>query len=71
LAGSPGCLLARMSGSGATCFGLFDSPRAAARAAATLQVGAPHWWVRATAIAQGGAVAAIETGARSPTAAGA
>jgi 4-diphosphocytidyl-2-C-methyl-D-erythritol kinase len=69
LAGSPGCLLARMSGSGATCFGLFDSPRAAARAAATLQVGAPHWWVRATAIARGGAVAAMETGGLSPAAA--
>ena len=59
LGGSSGCLLARMSGSGATCFGLFESPRAAAAAAATLQVGAPHWWVRATAIASGGAVAAI------------
>jgi len=56
---SADCLLARMSGSGATCFGLFESPRAAATAAATLQVGAPHWWVRATAIASGGAVAAI------------
>ena len=59
LGDAPGCLLARMSGSGATCFGLFESPRAAATAAATLQVGAPHWWVRATAIASGGAVAAI------------
>jgi 4-diphosphocytidyl-2-C-methyl-D-erythritol kinase len=56
---SPGCLLARMSGSGATCFGLFEAPRAVARAAASLQVGAPHWWVRATAIAPGGAVAAM------------
>jgi len=63
LADSPGCLLARMSGSGATCFGLFESPRAAARAAASLQVGAPHWWVRATAIAQGGAVAEMVPGA--------
>jgi 4-diphosphocytidyl-2-C-methyl-D-erythritol kinase len=63
LSGAPGCLLARMSGSGATCFGLFDSPRAAARAAAMLQVGAPHWWVRATAIAQGGAVAVMGEGA--------
>jgi 4-diphosphocytidyl-2-C-methyl-D-erythritol kinase len=60
LGNSPGCLLARMSGSGATCFGLFESPRAAATAAATLQVGAPHWWVRATAIASGGAVAAMD-----------
>jgi len=53
---TPGCLLARMSGSGATCFGLFQDPQVAARAAAALQVGAPHWWVRATSIALGGAV---------------
>ncbi len=57
LADCPGCLIARMSGSGATCFGLFADPKAAAMAAAALQVGAPHWWVRATAIACGGAVA--------------
>jgi 4-diphosphocytidyl-2-C-methyl-D-erythritol kinase len=59
LGDSPGCLLARMSGSGATCFGLFRSAKSAAQAAAGLQVGAPHWWVRATAIAPGGAVAAV------------
>jgi 4-diphosphocytidyl-2-C-methyl-D-erythritol kinase len=59
LADSPGCLLARMSGSGATCFGLFESPQATAKAAAALQVGAPHWWVRATSIAGGGAVTAL------------
>ena len=33
LGAARGCKLARMSGSGATCFGLFTSPRAAARAA--------------------------------------
>lgn len=38
-----GCLLARMSGSGATCFGLFESPSAAAVAAAMLA--RPGWWV--------------------------
>ena len=59
LADSPGCLLARMSGSGATCFGLFQDPHAVAKAAAALQVGTPHWWVRATTIAQGGAVASL------------
>lgn len=37
----PGCLLARMSGSGATCFGLFATPAAARDAAARLP-GA--WW---------------------------
>lgn len=41
LRGLPGCLLARMSGSGATCFGLFDDGAAAASGAA----GAPDgWW---------------------------
>lgn len=37
----PGCLLARMSGSGATCFGLFATPEAAHAAAARLP---PAWW---------------------------
>jgi len=46
----PGCRLARMSGSGATCFGLFDSSRAASAAARTLRVGYPAWWVRSTVL---------------------
>jgi 4-diphosphocytidyl-2-C-methyl-D-erythritol kinase len=46
----PGCRLARMSGSGATCFGLFDSMRASTAAARTLRVGYPAWWVRATSL---------------------
>jgi 4-diphosphocytidyl-2-C-methyl-D-erythritol kinase len=46
----PGCRLARMSGSGATCFGLFDSMDAAREAARRLRVGYPDWWVRATAL---------------------
>jgi len=37
----PGVLLVRMSGSGATCFALFQTPAAAARAAATLP---ENWW---------------------------
>ena len=41
------CLLARMSGSGATCFGLFGDAGAAARAAAELGQQQPQWWVRA------------------------
>ncbi len=40
LRGQPGCLLARMSGSGATCFGLF----ADAEAAATVAARAPAFW---------------------------
>jgi 4-diphosphocytidyl-2-C-methyl-D-erythritol kinase len=37
-----------MSGSGATCFGLFKSAAAATAAARTLRVGYPDWWVRPT-----------------------
>jgi 4-diphosphocytidyl-2-C-methyl-D-erythritol kinase len=44
---SPGCRLARMSGSGATCFGLFGAADAAA-AARTLEAAHSGWWVRAT-----------------------
>ena len=43
LAALPGCRLARMSGSGATCFALFDNPAEAEAAAATLA--RPGWWV--------------------------
>lgn len=42
-----GCRLARMSGSGATCFGLFDDEAAAQTAAARLSSAQPGWWVRA------------------------
>jgi 4-diphosphocytidyl-2-C-methyl-D-erythritol kinase len=42
VAAQPGCLLARMSGSGATCFGLFASEGAAAEAASALR--RPGWW---------------------------
>ena len=42
------CLLARMSGSGATCFGIFESPHAATAAAKRLSAVQPDWWVRAT-----------------------
>ncbi|MEO0342863.1 MAG: 4-(cytidine 5'-diphospho)-2-C-methyl-D-erythritol kinase [Pseudomonadota bacterium] len=38
--------LARMSGSGATCFGLFDSQIAAADAAEKITAAYPGWWVR-------------------------
>jgi 4-diphosphocytidyl-2-C-methyl-D-erythritol kinase len=44
----PGCHLARMSGSGATCFGLFESCRAAARAATRLRGAQPAWWIKST-----------------------
>lgn len=43
-----GAALARMSGSGATCFGLYPSPQDAARAAEKIAAGQPSWYVRAT-----------------------
>ncbi|MBX6324254.1 MAG: 4-(cytidine 5'-diphospho)-2-C-methyl-D-erythritol kinase, partial [Rhodospirillaceae bacterium] len=46
LAAQPGCLLARLSGSGATCFGLFAEAQAADEAARAIARAAPHWWVR-------------------------
>lgn len=42
-----GCKLARMSGSGATCFGLYADADAAARAAEALALRRSGWWVRA------------------------
>src|SRR3546814_9874992 len=41
----PDCLLARMSGSGATCFGLFAEEATARGAARTLAGRYPDWWV--------------------------
>ena len=41
LGAAPGCLLARMSGSGATCFGLFAT---ASEAVAAAHVLPPDWW---------------------------
>jgi 4-diphosphocytidyl-2-C-methyl-D-erythritol kinase len=43
-----GARLARMSGSGATCFALYADRHEAARAAARLRRMRPQWWVRAT-----------------------
>ncbi|MDE2006852.1 MAG: 4-(cytidine 5'-diphospho)-2-C-methyl-D-erythritol kinase, partial [Rhodospirillales bacterium] len=51
LAARPGCLLARMSGSGATCFGIFADPQTAARAAQALD--RPGWWCWGGAAAPG------------------
>jgi 4-diphosphocytidyl-2-C-methyl-D-erythritol kinase len=44
LAARPDCLLARMSGSGATCLGLFASEDAARAAARALAATHPGWW---------------------------
>jgi 4-diphosphocytidyl-2-C-methyl-D-erythritol kinase len=47
----PGCLLARMSGSGATCFGLFADAAAARLASESLPAA---WWNAAGGLYGGG-----------------
>lgn len=47
LASTAGCQLARMSGSGATCFGIYASDTQAKRAADMISKKWPAWWVRA------------------------
>jgi 4-diphosphocytidyl-2-C-methyl-D-erythritol kinase len=49
LARDPAALLVRMSGSGATCFGLFASAEAASACAQQLAGDHPGWWVVAAA----------------------
>jgi 4-diphosphocytidyl-2-C-methyl-D-erythritol kinase len=48
LRASPACLLARMTGSGPTCFGIYPTPSAAESAARTIAAAAPAWWLRTT-----------------------
>ncbi len=43
-----GCIIARMSGSGATCFGIFDNDAKAKSAANDIQEKHHNWWVCAT-----------------------
>lgn len=43
-----GAQLARMSGSGATCFGIFPDAPSAQAAAQAIATACPGWWVRAT-----------------------
>lgn len=50
LGAARGCRLARMSGSGATCFGLFETCRMAAKAAKVVAAQHPGWWVKTTAL---------------------
>lgn len=45
LAGTPGARLARMSGSGPTCFAVFDDDRDAEAAAARIRSAESRWWV--------------------------
>jgi 4-diphosphocytidyl-2-C-methyl-D-erythritol kinase len=51
IAAAPGCRIAALSGSGATCFGLFESDESAASAAAAITGDHPSWWVAATRLA--------------------
>jgi len=51
VARTPGCRLARMSGSGATVFGLHDDHVSAAQAAEIIRGRRPDWWVEATSLA--------------------
>lgn len=46
LTSSTGCLLARMSGSGATCFGIYPTIEAANTAAREISSAHPAWWVK-------------------------
>jgi 4-diphosphocytidyl-2-C-methyl-D-erythritol kinase len=52
LAELPGCALARLSGSGATCFGLFAGESDARAAEARLRNARPDWWVTAAPMAR-------------------
>lgn len=53
LAALPGVRLSRMTGSGATCFALFESLETARAAGKRLLEARPHWWVRATMLGKG------------------
>ncbi|WP_222183702.1 4-(cytidine 5'-diphospho)-2-C-methyl-D-erythritol kinase [Geminicoccus harenae] len=48
-----GCLLARMSGSGSTCFGLFADGVRLKRAATILRAAVPGWWIEPVLIEPG------------------
>jgi len=50
-----GCLLARLSGSGPTCFGLFADPDAAGAAGRAIAAEYPDWWVRSGVLLSGAA----------------
>ncbi len=50
LRAQPDCMLARMTGSGATCFGLFGTCRQAAAAARRIRRDRPEWWIEPTVL---------------------
>lgn len=47
---TPNCHIARLSGSGATCFGIYDNPAAAAAAVNKIRQEYPTWWVKASGL---------------------
>ena len=51
LAGAPGVTLSRMSGSGATCFALFESEVARSGAARAIRSDRPDWWLLESVLA--------------------
>ena len=56
MAALPGALFTRMSGSGATCFGIFPDDDCCARAAKALKAAHPDWWVVPTFVPEKGIV---------------
>ena len=50
LRAAAGCRLARMSGSGATCFALFSSAADSASAGKSLRIKFPDWWIVETVL---------------------
>lgn len=50
VSGTKNCRLARMSGSGATVFGLYDDYTAAIEAAKAVRRVRPEWWIKATSL---------------------
>ncbi|SDW59430.1 4-(cytidine 5'-diphospho)-2-C-methyl-D-erythritol kinase [Litoreibacter albidus] len=53
LAETTGCQLARMSGSGATCFGIYPDAHAASKAASAISQAHPDWWVQPCTLGDG------------------
>jgi len=50
MAREEGCLLARMSGSGATCFAIYDTATQAEKAANAIASQHENWWIVPTEI---------------------
>jgi 4-diphosphocytidyl-2-C-methyl-D-erythritol kinase len=56
MAALPGALLTRMSGSGATCFGIFADDDCCRRSAEMLKQASPDWWIAPTFVPEMGIV---------------